>query len=66
LADFNRALLRDPNNVFGLCERGYVYYSLEMYDYALNDIDKALVIDPNNSFAQNLKSKVESAKSVMV
>jgi serine/threonine protein kinase len=47
LAEFNRAIQLDPNNIHAYSNRGLTYTELQQYDKALADYNKAIEIDSN-------------------
>jgi tetratricopeptide (TPR) repeat protein len=51
IADLNRALELDPENVSAYCDRGWTYVNRKEYPQAIADFDHALELDPNNASA---------------
>ena len=43
-------MIIEPNNVFGLLDRGHVQRISGRFNEALKDFNKALQIEPNNAF----------------
>lgn len=51
LAEYNNAILLDPNFADGYNNRGARYISQEKYDLALSDLNRAIEIDPKHRLA---------------
>ncbi|NMF65839.1 serine protease [Brasilonema octagenarum] len=51
IADYNQALLINPNNPDAYYGRGLAYYYLKKYQAALEDVNKLLQLSPKNAFA---------------
>jgi tetratricopeptide (TPR) repeat protein len=47
MADFNKAIKIDPNNVAAYYGRGNTNYNLKYYSNAMADYSKVILIDPN-------------------
>jgi tetratricopeptide (TPR) repeat protein len=51
LADFNRALERNPEDASALAGRGETYWAMKRYDQALADLNRALELNPEDASA---------------
>ena len=58
LADYNRAIEINLNNVDAYNNRGLVYYDLGKLELALFDYNRAIEIDPNNVDAYNNRADI--------
>ncbi|CAI2177463.1 2203_t:CDS:2 [Funneliformis geosporum] len=62
LADLNKILLREPNDILALTERSIIYSSLGEFDVALKDLEIILRFEPDNADALERKNQIERAK----
>jgi tetratricopeptide (TPR) repeat protein len=60
LADLDRALELEPDDVFALGGRGATYGRLNRYDEALADLDRALELEPGNALALMVRLELTS------
>ena len=51
VADCNRALELDPDNVLAFFTRGDAHFRWGLYDYAIKDFDRAIMIRPRFAYA---------------
>ncbi|HBR22615.1 MAG TPA: hypothetical protein DD713_08660 [Nitrospiraceae bacterium] len=51
IADYNKAIVLDPNNAEAYTGRGVAYAKKEQYDRAIEDFNKTIALDPNNASA---------------
>jgi tetratricopeptide (TPR) repeat protein len=60
LADYDRAIGLDPDNILALAARGDTYLKLKQYDEALADYNRAIGLDPGYFWA--VRSRGEAYK----
>jgi protein O-GlcNAc transferase len=58
LAAFDRLLLREPDHIAGITERGSVLLALKQHDAALTCIEKAIALDPRYAEAHLTRGAV--------
>ena len=58
LDDFNKPLALDPNDLFLLKGRRFVYYWLNQHDDSLIDLNKFLEVEPNDAWALKQRGDV--------
>ena len=51
IADFDRALELDPNNIQAYLNRGRLYFGLKQYQEAIANLEHAIKLDPDNGTA---------------
>jgi tetratricopeptide (TPR) repeat protein len=60
LADYDRAIGLDPDNILAVAARGDTYLKLKQYDEALADYNRAIGLDPGYFWA--VRSRGEAYK----
>jgi tetratricopeptide (TPR) repeat protein len=58
LADFERAIVLDPNYALGYRGRGAIFQRKREYDRALADLDTAVRLDPTDAVSRNIHGLV--------
>ena len=57
LADFNRAIGLDPDNVWVIVRRGLIHRRSEHYEESLADFDRAIELDPSNAWPIGIRGE---------